>query len=664
MSSASRHGLKYRPDIDGLRAVAVVLVIGFHAFPAALPGGFIGVDIFFVISGYLITQIIVADLTRDRFSYSDFYLKRVLRIFPALILVLLATFVAGWFYFLPYAFATLGKSVAGGAAFVANVTQWAQSGYFDLDAEFQPLLHLWSLGIEEQFYLLWPPLLVLIFRRSLALFRITIGIAIGSCLANLFVVKFYPTTAFFWLPTRAWELMAGALLVIGETHEVPSRLRRTIEWTGLFVARIARRHQRDLVLEANIRAVLGLLLIAVATAFLNRNSTFPGWRALLPVIGTVLLLSAQESIINRRLLASASAVSIGLISYPLYLWHWPLLVFVPAIDLPIGINFLKVLAIASSVVLAAGTYAFLERPIRFGERRKQFGAPLAASMVTLAFLGIWTSASGGFEGRLTAAQRELQDDLKVARVDLVKDWKRGTCLWEKADSFERFSADCVNQTRRPLVIVWGDSVAAALTPGLRDRQAIDNFGLGQITTAGCPPIRGFSVEGRPFCQRNNDFALREIEKLKPEVVVLHSTWIYSGSKTADINATISALRALAIKKIVVIGPPPYWKRPLPDLVLKLASFSPIMPIRNAEFIDPYPRDIDRQLEQVVRSLDVEYISLWKILCNESDCLVRVGPTGRDLTSFDTLHLTLAASKYVSDRIVRRILSDRDQSAPR
>jgi len=277
--------------------------MNYHAFPEAIPGGFIGVDIFFVISGFLITGIIARELYFKRFSLVAFYVRRIRRIFPALIVVLCAALVLGSLWMLPAAYAQLGSDVFASAAFFANIALLLQSGYFDIASAKKPLLHLWSLGIEEQFYLFWPLLLMLAVRLRLSIVAVASILGIGSFLLNLALIGSDPIATFYLPFTRAFELLAGAVLARGWNR---------ISQTGA---------------AGNLRALIGVGLIAVAAAVLDPHRAFPGWWAILPVAGAALLLSAPGAWFCRVVLASRPLVGIGLVSYPLYLWHWPLLVF-------------------------------------------------------------------------------------------------------------------------------------------------------------------------------------------------------------------------------------------------------------------------------------------------------------------------------------------------
>src|ERR1700761_7166167 len=358
----------YRPDIDGLRAIAVILVVLGHAFPQYVPGGFIGVDIFFVISGYLITGIIQNDIGDGHFSIVQFYERRVRRIFPALIVVLLATFVAGWLLLLPSEFIALGKEMVAGAGFSANLLFYSEVGYFDAAARSKPLLHLWSLGIEEQFYLVWPLLLLALARWRVAPTWPLIAIVAASLAANIAIVGSNPEAAFYLPLTRAWELALGALIAIrGPDIKLGHRMRELIGWSGLAI-------------------------IAAATALYSPTTPYPGIAALAPVAGAGALILAAGSSAN-RFLGNRLGVAIGLISYPLYLWHWPLLTMAAIFKA----SFLRLaedgLVVGASFVLAALTYFYVERPIRYGRFRWR-SAALATAMVAIASLGAVTTIDG------------------------------------------------------------------------------------------------------------------------------------------------------------------------------------------------------------------------------------------------------------------------------
>jgi len=320
---------KYRPDVDGLRALAVLGVVGFHSFPSRVPGGFTGVDIFFVISGFLISGILLDNLERGNFSFAGFYNRRIKRIFPALLVVFLATYAFGWCALLGDEYKQLGKHIAGGTAFISNFILWNESGYFDNAAAAKPLLHLWSLGVEEQFYALWPITLWLAWKYRLNLLAITIGIAAISFAINIAQASADPAAAFYSPLTRFWEVMLGAILAYSILHEQEHKI-AALGWKFVAFLGLSDRRNRPIAVEQRLRtiqSIVGAMLLSVAVFLVSEKTTFPEW-AVLPTIGTLLIISAgPKAWLNRVVLSNRVLVWLGLISYPLYLWHWPLLSF-------------------------------------------------------------------------------------------------------------------------------------------------------------------------------------------------------------------------------------------------------------------------------------------------------------------------------------------------
>lgn len=354
----------YRPDIDGLRAVAILAVVIFHAFPSCISGGFVGVDIFFVISGYLISNIIFKSLARGDFSLTEFYVRRIKRIFPALILVLATSLIFGWFFLLPDEFKHLGKHVIASAGFVQNFVLLNESGYFDTASELKPLLHLWSLAIEEQFYVIYPLLILGAWRLRLNILTTAILLGLLSFGLNIESISTDPSDTFFLPQTRFWELLAGAVHAHSQLFE---RVRHT-HWLKrwIFLEAVFRQPlaERANAARNNILSALGLLLIIGAIVGLSREN-FPGWWAIAPVLGaSLLILGGKEAWINRNFLANRAMVFLGLISYPLYLWHWPLLAFARIVEGHVPSIKIRIALIISSFLLAWLTYRFLEKSFR------------------------------------------------------------------------------------------------------------------------------------------------------------------------------------------------------------------------------------------------------------------------------------------------------------
>jgi peptidoglycan/LPS O-acetylase OafA/YrhL len=615
--------LKYRPDVDGLRAVAVLLVLHFHAFPAAIPGGFVGVDVFFVISGYLITGIIARELEQGRFSLLTFYARRIRRIFPALLVVLVVALVLGWLWMLPAAFAQLGTDTFASAAFAANIALLLQSGYFDVESAKKPLLHLWSLGIEEQFYLAWPLILLLTARLRLSIVAVASTLGIASFILNVALIGSHPVAAFFLPFTRAFELLLGAVLACS--------------WD-----RVNQSSQ-----ASNIRAWTGVAMIAAAAAVLNGHSAFPGWWAILPVAGTALLVSAPGAGISRGVLASPPLVWIGLISYPLYLWHWPLLVFGATIKFAPLTLLERELVLIASVLLAWATYRFIEMPIRFGRPSPRRLAGLCAGMLLIGAAGGVVIWGRGFDFRLPAEIRAMANVPTQAQR-----WRVHECMLDISIETS-FAADCADRDRRPLVMVWGDSTAGALIPGLRKAQETRDFGIAQFTSSSCIPALKADIPGNSNCRTMNDKVLALARELQPDIVLLHGTWEKHLDNVAE---TVSALKQQTQARVVVLGPLPFWQRGVPNEVLRYYMLhQTLVPRRLSGVAKSDTRYDDRMREKLV-PLGAEFISSRELMCNAEGCLIRLGDSAADIIISDQAHLTEMGSEFLVDAIIDRVLT--------
>jgi peptidoglycan/LPS O-acetylase OafA/YrhL len=330
--------LNYRPEIDGLRALAVLMVIVAHAFPTRMPGGFIGVDVFFVISGFLITGIIQTEMLSGKFRFIDFYIRRANRIFPALIMVLLFSLIFGWFALFVDEYKSLGRSIAAGAGFVANINLYKEVGYWDVSSKLKPLLHLWSLGVEEQFYLAFPFFLWVIWRSKFNIIMVLLLCGLASSIWARFSMDVDPAAAFYLSLQRAWELLSGAALSalsIASAGKQPQQLAKL----NLVLHKIKYKSSCQTSAKCaprslnNVAALTGLVMILIAAFGLDATIPFPGKWSLLPVGGALLLIAAgSQAWLNRVIFSNRIAVYIGLISYPLYLWHWPLLSFAQIVD--------------------------------------------------------------------------------------------------------------------------------------------------------------------------------------------------------------------------------------------------------------------------------------------------------------------------------------------
>jgi len=629
--------LRYRPHIDGLRAVAVLAVVGYHAFPAAVPGGFIGVDIFFVISGFLISTILYREFaapgSRGLGVILNFYGRRVRRIFPALIVVLLACYVLGFRTLLPSEFKLLSLHVAASAGFFVNIIFAGESGYFNGESAANPLLHLWSLGVEEQFYLLWPLVIWLLVRCRIKLLPAAVFLAAFSFCWNAHKPETSAATAaaFFLPQNRLWELLIGSIAAI-----VFPLLPQAALGGGPTPCYPHGGHAL-----ANILSGLGLVLIGLGLWLITNKMDLPNRWTLLPTVGAACIVCSGETAwVNRRILSLRILVWIGLISYPLYLWHWPLLSFARnALDHPDS-PLLKAAAIAASVLLAWLTYRLIENPIRHGAHRRRKIACLLGAMLPVAGLGYYSYHRDGFPSRFPPLMQEL------SHFDYdASPWKRpGYYLLDGEDETD-FKRDRSPAPGKPTLYLWGDSHAAGLYPGLEEFFG-RKYEIVQRTSANLAPFTEDPVSSSTHA-RINRFILDAIAREKPACVVLEANW--PQYEWRNIAPTIAALRAAGIQHIVLVGPLPHWIVSLPQQLcnyVRKHRDEPV-PMRLKTGLQPEPMQIDAAMAAFAAQVGVEYISPCRILENQDGFLVRVGDTADSLVAFDYGHLTAAGSKYLA-----------------
>ena len=634
-------GLEHRSDIDGLRAIAVLAVVAFHA-SKRIPGGFTGVDIFFVISGFLITSIILNGLIQEKFSFIDFYVRRIRRIFPALILVLLTCWILGWFILEPQAYAQLGKHMIAGAGFVSNVLLWSESGYFDPIAESKPLLHLWSLGIEEQFYLVYPAFLVLAYRGKRKIYVWIVGLLFTSFIINILRIHSYPVATFYLPFSRFWELLLGALLAyINFNHSKLLQLSQDLKLIRFYCVELS---------LGDIASLAGLLLILIGIFFVSEANSFPGWWALLPTIGGGLLIAAgPKSAINRIFLSNRWMISIGLISYPLYLWHWPLLTLGRMTS--IGMDHRQIttiLIILASIALSYLTCYFYEKPLRYGFKKhgRVIAFVLTGTITMVAILGAVTNFKGGWSGRFPESVRPFLD----YSYDYKESFRNHRCLLSGAE--QEFAMECSGaKTGEPLMLIWGDSHGAMLYSALSEASEIRGISVAQFTSSSCPPILNFEKKDRPLCQFINSNIFERITVLHPVTVVLAHDWPQSLPENSleGLAETVKKLRQVGVQRIILVGPAPHWGKPLQAKLVKymLDNESSVVPSRM--FDDPAAaiQILDAKLRLLTNSLFIEFISTYDSFCNLEGCLTTiVSGQSNDLTAFDDAHLTSAAARYL------------------
>lgn len=494
------------------------------------------------------------------------------------------------------------RHIVGAAAFVSNFILWRESGYFDAASDLKPLLHLWSLGIEEQFYLVWPAL-VFAFSKYKRGGLIVVGLTgIASFGLNVASVDTHPVMAFYNPLSRFWELMIGSALA---AVHVDGRLKTSTTW-------------------ANVQSAAGLLSIAAALIVLDERVAFPGWLALLPTLGALLLIAAgPDAWLNRRLLSRRVLVFVGLISYPLYLLHWPLLSFLRIASTQPPTWQIRGAAVAASILLAWFTYELVERPVRYGTSR--IIAPgLCACLGVIGVVGFGTSASDGARWRYP--QVENLDRYSLGSPEITRAWRRYRCMLETEGVF---GEECVDAAPAdgPLLVLWGDSHAAALYPGLRASQRNDNFRIAQFSTSRCPPIIGYvSANPRlhnPQCFPVNRLVLSRIEALRPKAVIMTAYWsIYDPE---GLEVTLNALTRIGVEHIVVVGDVPIWRALPSRVVLDLSrqDDSQTLPTRVTSDLFVLPRESDLAVARSARSASASFVSLLDGLCDGTTCLAMV-----------------------------------------
>jgi peptidoglycan/LPS O-acetylase OafA/YrhL len=654
----SGHG--YRSDIDGLRAVAVLAVVLYHAVPALAPGGFVGVDVFFVISGFLITRLIMSDIERGRFSVASFYVRRAKRILPALFVVLAATLALGLLLLTPTELARLGTTTAATAVFASNIAFWGESGYFDTAAESKPLLHTWSLAVEEQFYVLWPLTLLLLYPRRRA------GAMLFGLIGTSFALSSYFTvvdqsTAFYLLPSRAWELLIGAALAMG-LLPVPAGSR-----------------QRD------AAALVGIAGIMAGVLLLDHTSSFPGWNALAPCLGTALVIAAGsrgENVLSRQMLSRPPVVFVGLISYSLYLWHWPLLTLARITErgpLPATTATIVVLV---AVVLSILTWRFVETPLRArGVTPAAFPVLLRYSLGSAAALalGLYIQSTSGF---LASARPEVQR-IEKARYDINP--RSADCLRWQSITGPLPGTECMSgPPERSRIVVWGDSHADAVTPGIVAWASANGYATHQLTMASCPPlvqigVRGAGADYSP-CREFNRQVMAYLESdASIEAVVLSARWtLYTenarfgddpgpitflvddeerklSSETSRrvfsraLEATVQALRR-ARRTVIVLGTIPALGVNVPDCLAR--NERPFSGVRScdaeASQVRSHNAFADGEIMRIAGALPGVCVLLpERTICPDDRCR---GTANGDILYANDDHLSVSGARFVAARL--------------
>lgn len=639
----SATNMNFRQDINGLRAFAVLAVVLYHFGVPGFSGGFVGVDIFFVISGFLMTGIIFRKVDADRFVLLDFYGDRGRRIVPALAVLCLALMIMGWFLLLPDDYSALGQHVRGSMTFWSNQIYNQEVGYFDADAHEKWLLHTWSLSVEWQFYILYP-LLILLLRRYLPHGRARQALAVAALASFAWAVYLStaaPTSAFYLLPTRSWEMLAGGLIFLFPLS-LPPVQRVWLERAGF-------------------------VLMLLSLFILDESDAWPGWLALLPVSGAACILIAARN--DSWLTANPVAQWFGRVSYSLYLWHWPVVVGLNYFDLLDDMTWVAG-GVVVSILFGYASYRLVEMPSS-NLGRPQTGTRLGrlpvvpvslALIVVVGALGAVLEFDDGVPQKFRAINNDAKALFLVKYQDMHGDLS--TAYHLECDFFDaetrlsktRIADSCTRNIHGRAFFLWGDSHAQALSLGLR--QTFRKRAIAQVATSGCRPSLGPQLHPALFdnkCDFSNAFARQEIRRLKPEIVIMAQA---EGHEETDWSAIARYLHSVGVKRVILVGPVPQWRPSLP-LVVSKRHWQEHSDMIEDDGLDNDIMVTDSLLQQrygqsgadTEKTGGLEYVSVISALCKGDECLAYV-PGDGTLIAVDYGHLSPPGSIYV----VRHVLA--------
>lgn len=647
--------MKYRREIDGLRAIAVLPVILFHAGLSIFSGGFVGVDVFFVISGYLITTIILAEMEQGKFSIVNFYERRARRILPVLFFVMLLTIFGAWHFLPPSDMKDFAQSLVAVCVFASNILFWQKSGYFDTSTELKPLLHTWSLAVEEQYYVIFPLVLLLTWRfgrRSIVVVLASAGL-ISLGLAQWGSIRM-PTAAFYLLPARGWELLVGALAAFYLSNEARRPAGRVTSELG---------------------AITGLLLIMYAIFFYDKHTPFPGFYALVPTLGAALIiLFAHQNTIIGKLIGTPVLVGIGVISYSAYLWHQPLFAFGRHGGLTEIDQTAFLLLTVVSLGLAYLSWRFIEQPFRDKTRINRTAIFIFALVGNMFFIGfgLFGHKKNGDIGQLNQEQKEFlgyfdnaapswnyfkktgmnqkyRDDCNF--YDMGK-YLAGTDSKIPVDSI---SKSCYTPTRTSdrQIFIWGDSHAQQLYFGLNEVLKRD-FDVLQVASSGCTAALTVADDKLDSCVHSNWFAFESIRKLKPKFVIVGQNL---GQSLGNMEELSKALLDIGVGKVLFTGPSPHWQPNLPTVVA--AKLLPNVPRRTLRGLEKSAFIQDATIKAgLAQHPGLNYISLIDYFCDSGGCVVYYGDDPKKgLTTWDYGHLTpIASYNFANDVLSKQFVT--------
>lgn len=624
--------IRYRPHIDGLRAIAVLGVVLYHFGATWLPGGFLGVDMFFVISGFLISRSIYRDVENGEFSITAFYERRARRILPAFMAVTALTAMFSAWLMLPSALADFAKSAIASTLFSSNIFFYLTSDYFAPSAIELPLLHYWSLGVEEQFYLLFP-LIILVTNRFAKTWTgvVVLLLFLASLVGCIAVRGIDPPAAFYLLPFRAFEILIGCLLAL---RKFPFPSRPAVAFTC---------------------SATGLFLCLASFFALSEEMALPGILSLLPCVGAALIIIGSEKTVAApaRFLSAPPVLFIGRISYSLYLVHWPVAVFMNMVDPDMSPATRLALGCSLSLGLSYLSFALVERPTRKSGAIGPLNIPSFFS-VSVAFTLVIAAATISASGWPQRLKPDVAKILEYNGYDYADLMRSGVCFIEPENSVEDFDkTKCVPITGKR-ILLWGDSSMAQYDYGLEPIMNKNGVAVGQITSSGCLPLENTGSPARPNCLPFNSLALRLVMETTPDAVVLGGVWSTKSYELAALEKTIATLEKAGIK-IFLIGPPAYYKERIPVVLAKRKFTGDDTKFAASALRD----DVTIGRDAIMKRLAARYPSLTYISTADQICRGEcklIDDDGVPLY-FDNMHMTKEGSAYYGKYLASEILRE-------
>lgn len=629
---------KFRYDINGLRAYAVIFVVLFHFGVFGFTGGFVGVDIFFVISGFLMTKIIMDSLHNNNFSILQFYTNRAIRIIPALAVLCILLLVLGWFELIPSDYKLLGKHIISSLLFISNIIYWKESGYFDTDSHDKILLHTWSLSVEWQFYLFLPIYLIIAYRllRNKTIYSLIFIFICSLVLAHV-ISTYKPSASFFLLPTRAWEMVLGGFLY--------------------FLPKPNQKRTTSYLLE-----ILGFSFIIASLFLFNEKTPWSSLYTLVPTIGTALILFTQ----NQQSIFTNNKITqfLGTSSYSIYLWHWPIVFWLFHKNQQNNIFYILI-GILFSVVLGYFSATYVEK--KLGNKLK--GHSLLKSNLIILSLCIITSSlalivfkEDGINSTLRTASNTPQAIFIEKYYNQHKDLDEA--YWLKCDAYSNLTKykfngidkSCISpKLSTKSIFLWGDSHSQALSLGLRTE--LKDYDFYQVGSSSCKaslePSKTLNGEFKQACDHANSLAIHEISRLRPTFVIIAQE---NNHDLSDWNAISNKLKSFGVKKIFIIGAVPQWRPSLPKVIIKDINFHSTLSKINDSGLDTKIIEHDAHAKKIVESLkdqQIRYVSLIDQMCDLKNskyyCETKVGS---NLIQVDYGHLSKIGSIYVVKNYIK------------